>query len=180
MCAQLWQNPSRISDESFKAAWNAMCEISQSVKDDLRRMISRQKEHTFAMIILCDTNPTHFDYIQNQLKERGISLNTEWFIWMISYKSPTIKNLASSAIELYHFDQPGVCIVSLHNKITKAEDVNLSAAEFRYTPYDTGKSGAALSHIIRGELGLPDALFRYTRRRSVQEEAKEAGVDVLG
>jgi len=180
MCAQLWQNPNHISDESFKTAWNAMCKLTQSVQNDLRRVINMQKERAFVMIILCDTNPTHYDYIQEQLKTSGLNLNTESYIWRVSYKSPSVKNLASSAIAIHSFDQPGVCIVSLHNRITKSNDVNLSNAEFNYAPYDTAQSGATLSFIIRSELGLPNVLDKYVRKRSMSQEYKEDGISLLG
>ncbi len=180
MCAQLWQNPNHIPDESFKAAWNAMCKLSQSVQDDLRRIINMQKEQTFVMIILCNTNPTHFDYIQEQLKASELNLKTEWYIWIDYDESLSVKNLASSAIALNNFDQKGVCIVSLHNRITKAKDVNLSNAEFNYIPYDTSQSGGTLSFIIRSELDLPNVLDKYVRRRSLSLESKEEGVSLLG
>lgn len=158
MCAQLWQRPGSIPDESLKGAWNAMCRISEEVAADLGNVARLQRDYKFPILIISDTNPTQFEYIQQQLRDKHLDFNP--IVWRTSYQPPYDKNLARTAISEGNFDRAGMTIISLHNRVKDVATVALLNADFKYHPYNTSRPGAKLASIISEELGIAESAGR--------------------
>jgi hypothetical protein len=66
---------STLDMDTFKACWNAMCEIKEENLLFINRLQTLQDKYSFDIHVISNTNKMHVDYIASQLNRHNIKLN---------------------------------------------------------------------------------------------------------
>lgn len=117
------------SQQELKDAWNTMCILSDEIIQELKYLQRLQEQQSFKLLIVSETNKTHYDFVCEQFSTKEINLDIKF---ALSFKEDTLSpqeiiNQALSHDPSLINDQPGEHIISLKDEIElKPKNANFS------------------------------------------------------
>ena len=146
----------KTSEEEFKNAWNAMCEVTDIDIARINSLLALQKERGFELCVVAGTNQAQYDFIQAKLKEKGINIPVT-----TSFENATLDLHALTAFGMPQTPAASGAIISLHSGISNANHSIFRGKNFTCRPVNPSKENIA------------DVLKSLTRERAVSTNASE-------